>query len=165
MHPQKLPVRSRCEGLRVVGTWQGCAARAGSHPAPSLANSSEWALGKAELGVWKPKADPADPLCPLVSRVGLCPQCCCSSCRCWHVPSVPDRALPLMDADVSPSPFVFIWCQPAAAGPRQGWAQRPGATAWPGSRMGDWHGQHNQKWMLMPVLISRIPGCFAGRDC
>lgn len=47
-----------------MGTWQGRAARAGSHPAPSLANSSGWALGRAELGMWKPKADPADPLRP-----------------------------------------------------------------------------------------------------
>lgn len=102
-----------------------------------------WGCGRPSLTLLTP--------CDLPGMVLA--QRCCSSCRCWHVPSVPDTALPLMDADVSPSPFVFIWCQPAAAETRQGWAQRPGATAWPSSWMGDWHGQHNQKWMLMSFPI------------
>lgn len=50
-------------------------------------------------------------------------------------------ALPLMDANVSPSPFVFIWCQPVARGDaaRTGHAAHPPRTT-PGTAQLSRHG-------------------------
>lgn len=51
-----------------------------------------------------------------------------SSCQHQRISlALPGAALSLMDANVSPSPFVFIWCQPAARGD----AARAGHAALP----------------------------------
>lgn len=60
---------------------------------------------------------PLSPPAPLHPTDGCWDRSCRCSCQCRCVPPwVPGTVLPLMDANVSPGPFVLIWCQPAARG-------------------------------------------------